>query len=239
MSITKKVFTSYGGLATWMTSHLVDGGASATEATTFFGGLTLDSNKITLFSDSEKTNKVLEIGYLGSDPYKCAKVYKTNSSSVILGSSNSPYTLSSATAWLCNGGVYLRLEWSDTILHILITKTNNGVTAVIANVVNGTSSDSSSISTRVAALSTHITSIARGDDTDTNKTITFQPDSQNQTELVPFTTYSTYGSVSYTPYAFFCRTGQYYGLDSGVISYNGVNYVTNGYWALKDLEVTS
>lgn len=60
------------------------------------------------------------------------------------------------------------------------------------------------------------------------------PGLHNQSALVPFPTYAKPGVISYTPNAGFFLISPSYTVGEGVIQYDGHNYLTNGYWAIKD-----
>lgn len=125
----------------------------------------------------------------------------------------------------CSGGLMIRRSTSNGFAHIIFTKTNNNELAIICVVKNNQSS---------ANIYSNIHSVAYGDATDATKTISFSPTSQNQTQFVPFTTYAVADATSYTPNAYYLPTTQYASIGYGKISDGVNNYITNGYWAIKD-----
>ena len=125
----------------------------------------------------------------------------------------------------CSGGIMIIFGSGNTNSGgIIITKNNNGKTAIVIGA-------SSSVS---AACTTGVNSAAWGDATDATKTISFSSASQNQTQFVPFTTYAVADATSYTPKAYYLPTTQYASIGYGKISDGVNNYITNGYWAIKD-----
>lgn len=106
---------------------------------------------------------------------------------------------------------------------MIITKTNNGKTAFITSDEQATS-----------VCRKNIKRVAWGDTTP-DTTHEFTAYTENQTQLVSFTTDAAFGDVSYTPNAFYIPIGQYYNLNGAVLTIDGVNYLTNGYWAIKDV----
>lgn len=238
MAIQKFVVTSWTELFTWMTSYITDGGVSTSENTNYFGKIEFTSAShvaIEGYEDAEGTKPIFEFGCLSLSTHLCMKIYKNDTSYCEINGSESYsfYNMVKADIWLSDGGVYIRLigDESRYALYFIITKTNNGKTAIIA----AFSSSTSNTDTIKTALSTNVTSICRGDSTAKNKKITFNIDEQYQTKLSQFTTYPIYGELSYTPNAYYCPVSQFYDLLEGhTISYNGVMYITNGFWAIKD-----
>jgi len=101
---------------------------------------------------------------------------------------------------------------------LLITKTNNGKTALIFAGEN---------------LYSTTLCIAWGD-VAPDSTYSFTPLTANQTQLVPFCTDAALSTPSYTPDAFYIPVGQYYSMGIGKLALDGTTYLTNGYWAIKD-----
>jgi hypothetical protein len=132
-----------------------------------------------------------------------------------------------AVAASCGGGLMVIVARVSpaAYLDIIITRTDSGETAVIV----GSSSQS-----RDSALRSGIHAVSWGDAYDTLKTLTFSASAQNQTQLVPFTTYAEYSRISYTPNAFYMPVGEYYSLTYGKFNAGDDTYITNGYWAIKD-----
>lgn len=110
---------------------------------------------------------------------------------------------------------------------ILISKTNNNITAVVC-----------SAGLSKSALGTY-TCIVWGD-TDPLGTFACTPiTTAQQTQIMPFLSSAPYGTVSYTPNAFLIPIGQYYDMGIGQLTINGNIYLCNGYWAIKDGAVSA
>ena len=136
------------------------------------------------------------------------------------------------TVYECSGGISIKCR----IGRILITKTNNGKTAVVFpenHTNNGTDEQ------RSDATMGSVAAIAEGD-TDSFK---FFMNNCNyytggrrytQTFLVPIPTHPAYGTVSYTPTAalLFCAQTR----DVTSFSYNQKQYFSDGYFAIEDGE---
>lgn len=153
-------------------------------------------------------------------------VYKTASQYDTITATCTPSEITPATAAKCGGGLMISIYTSSYgNLFLLITKTNNGVTAIIA----GFSADAA------AAKSSGVIAAAWGDMADATKTLTFTPSAQNQTQLVPFTTYAKSDAVSYTPHAFYMPVSENYDMQTGKFTDGSVTYITNGHWAVEDV----
>ena len=74
----------------------------------------------------------------------------------------------------------------------------------------------------------------RSGDTDIEAN-TYTAKAGEQTLLCPFCTNANLGEPSYTPNAFWIPFGQYYSMGYGTLAMNGVTYLTNGYWCIKDV----
>jgi hypothetical protein len=55
-----------------------------------------------------------------------------------------------------------------------------------------------------------------------------------QLQLAPFATNMETNGISYTPDAYMILTGSYTDAMFATIMADGVTYMTNGYWAIKD-----
>lgn len=131
-------------------------------------------------------------------------------------------------AYKCSNGILLRIfnpnsgnmQWKATIL---ITKTNNNKIAYIfSKVLLNTTSNL-----------TNYYCVAWGDDGTSD--FTFTAKEAEQTLMCPFCTNANMGEQSYTPNAFWLPFGQYYNMGYGTLTMNGVTYLTNGYWCIKDV----
>ena len=209
MAIIKETVTGgRQGLRAWLNTNACP---------EYFASVSYSSSKITAKDANNKT--LLEFdGSIGM------KVYKDDSHSDTK-SVDTSSTNSSFECIKCSGGILINFGTGNTDKgSIIITKTNNGKTAIITG----------GASTISAALTTSILSTSWGDATDSTKMISFSSSAQNQTQFVPFTTYAQAGTVSYTPKAFYLPATQYASIGYGKISDGTNTYITNGYWAIKD-----
>lgn len=110
---------------------------------------------------------------------------------------------------------------------LLITKTNNGKTAFVFN----TNMTNSSTETNMRS----VYSVTWGDALPVN-VISITYNTFSQIVITSFPTNNAYGTTSYTPDAGFMTFSQSFIAKGsyGSIIIDGVTYLTNGYWALKD-----
>ena len=182
------------------------------------------------YSRTAPTEKALRIGrQQGSDQYTYIAAYK-NSSTGESFTTSSTYLLSEVTFLMlkCDGGILIRFTCSQYWMELLLAKTNHGETACVFNGLIGASSPNTD------KYKTDVHSVTWGDYTTSEKKLTFTTQEQFQTQLVPFTTYAPYESISYTPTAFYCPISSVYALRNHTVVYDDEYYVTNGYWMIKD-----
>ena len=153
--------------------------------------------------------------------YKSSSVYEDAAATQY----DSPNGGSGTIVAKCDGGIMIERVVTNGFAHFIFTKTNNNELAIICVVKNNSSA---------ANIYSNIHSVANGDSTDATKLISYSPTGQNQTQFVPFTTYAVADATSYTPNAYYCPTIQYASIGYGKISDGVNNYITNGYWAIKD-----
>ena len=148
----------------------------------------------------------------------------TDSASMSPGSSTAGQALGKLTyACKCTNGALLVFEQGAYIAHVIITKTNNNKTAIIFCQPNNATT----------TLTSLLNCVTWGDAMP-NISYSFSAIPTNQTQLVSFCTDASYGSISFTPFAFYMPVGQYYNMGIGSITMNGHVYLTNGYWAILD-----
>lgn len=116
---------------------------------------------------------------------------------------------------------------SNSTIEIVVTKNNNGKTAII------TTKASSSTSTAGAYLTTGVLAFAEGDNPNLIP-LTFTGRVMEQTQKVQFATNAASNEVSYTPDAFYLQCGNIYDTPYNRFTDDGVTYLTNGYWAVRD-----
>ena len=205
MAIEKIIVSGRAAVATWLNAN----------ATEYFASYTMNGNTMTA-KDAQNNDRLV---WDGSNVkiYKSATVFDTKTADT---ASAGTYTIAK-----CNGGILIIAgPQSSHEMSLILTKTNNDVTAVIVG----------SYSNRETALKSSICAAAWGDAEDATKTRSFSPDSQNQTQFVSFTTYAKPDTTSYTPNAFYMPVGEYYDWSYGKFTAGGDTYITNGYWAIKD-----
>ena len=206
MAIEKIIVSWRANVASWLNAN----------ATEYFASYTMDGNK--MIAKDAQNNVRLEWDGDNVKIYKSATVFDTRTANTA--------TAGTYTIAKCNGGIMIIAgSESSHEMSLILTKTNNDVTAVIVG--SGTSN-------RENALTIDICAAAWGDAEDATKTRRFYPSAENQTQFVSFTTYAKPDTTSYTPNAFYLPDGQYYSLEYGKIIVNGKIYITNGYWAILD-----
>lgn len=206
MAIEKIIVSWRVNVASWLNAN----------ATEYFASYTMNGN--TMIAKDAQNNVMLEWDGSNVKIYKSATVFDTKTADT---ASAGTYTISK-----CNGGIMVIAgSESSHDMSFIITKTNNDVTAVIVG----------SYSNHATAMTSNIYAAAWGDAEDSTKKLTFTPVSQNQTQFVSFTTYAKPDTISYTPNAFYMPVGEYYSLNYGKFTAGGETYITNGYWAIKDV----
>lgn len=208
MAITKESINSQdiSVLAAWMLTHLVPD---------YFAAVTLEDSTITC-TDADG-NTLLTI---------------SGTSTIVLNaykSASNVFTVSRAGVGACDyctacaNGAFI--VWRQATAGnpmqqaLLITKTNNDKTALVFS--------------GAANYAGNVYCVAWGDAMP-NNVRAYTPLTANQTQLVPFCTDTALGDVSYTPNAFYMPIGQYFTAGFGALTIDGVTYMTNGYWAIKD-----
>lgn len=146
------------------------------------------------------------------------KAYRNETDFANIGAASLPFGCD--YAYTCENGAMIHVSSN---IWILITKTNNGRTAII-----GTTGGNSQ----------GIPCVAWGDAAPYS-TLTYTPRSGEQTQLVPFCTDAPYQTTSFTPNAYYMPVGQYYTLGAGRLIIGNTAYLTNGYWAIKDEAVST
>ena len=208
MAIVKTTVTSMTALGTWLAANASEYGT---------------------WSNPDVSTLVLEANDLQRFIWNASLIRLRKSTStfedITASQYDSPNYSGDTIVAKCSGGLMITRSVSNGFAHIIFTKTNNNELAIICVVKNGSST---------SYVYKDIHSVAYGDATDASKLISFTPTSQNQTQFVPFTTYAVADTTSYTPNAYYLPTTQYAFIGYGKISDGVNNYITNGYWAIKD-----
>lgn len=183
------------------------------QASGLFGSVELGTDAVTMKDADGNTIATIEIGLT-------IRAYINASTSASVSYFNNGYVL---YGYKCTNGVLLFVTGTSGYkAHILISKTNNDKVAFIF---------SSAHSNTEVSYTTYYCVV--WGDTETS-TFSFTKKSVEQTLMCAFATNAAFGTVSYTPNAFWLPFGQYYNSEYGIITIGGVNYLTNGYWCIKD-----
>lgn len=144
--------------------------------------------------------------------------YYNNGSSA---TSNVTYYSSFDVAYYTPHGIMLKCTKNNASSAVIITKDNNGEITLIYT----PSTDDEYVAIRRSYSGTLTSQV-------------YTPISSSQTALVPFVTLINDGDGrSFTPGAFWIPISENYNLGFCAITINGIQYVTNGHWALKDAEI--
>lgn len=178
----------------------------------YFAAVTYDSSIITC-TDADG-NTLLTFDSNGVTAYKSAA-----NNTAMYSSAPQSWTYACMSA---NGAYLVGTTIFGSVACMIIAKTNNGKTAII------TSDESTANVCR-----SNIKRVAWGD-TIPDTTHAFNVYTENQTQLVPFCTDAALGTASYTPDAFYMPVCQNPSMGIGKLTLDGTDYLTNGYWAIKD-----
>ena len=137
----------------------------------------------------------------------------------------SGYDTKVAYAYKCANGVLINVYsvYGWTYGAVLLTKTNSGKNCIVF----------SSNLAQDASIYTSFKAMAY-DDAEPSPAMSFSNLAANQTQLVPFPTNCPFGAQSFTPNAGYMPVGQCYSMGYGKILLSEAEYVTNGYWAIRD-----
>ena len=207
---------SMNTLADWMTQHLVP---------TYFGSVVATSSTTLNCYDSDG-NIVLIIHPGSSSSNNAITAYASETVSISL--TNNEGISKITYAAVCSRGCLLTFSsGTNGRMEVLITKSNNNITTVVFR----KGLDGGQLGGMYC--------VAWGD-IDPISYLSVTPiTTAQQTQIVPFLSNAPYGTISYTPDAFYIPVGQYYGMGIGQLTLNGNIYLTNGYWAIKDGAVSS
>jgi hypothetical protein len=224
-------------LASWL---------QATAVPEYFASVSIDANNQIITCKDANNNTLMEYNIYS----KTFSIYKSSDIAETFNIAKSAYACAEPNsdtptiAVKCNGGIMILISNINEgsakgwyLLNIIITKTNNGKTAIIAGTYyyeNTTIDAGTRIIANSIASKSGVHAVAWGDETSESKTLSFYPSSQNQTQFISFTTYSQPDLTSYTPKAFYLPVCEFYTTIYGKFESNGVVYITNGYWAIKD-----
>lgn len=206
MAITKDYLNTsdLNTLATWMRTNLVPD---------YFAAVTYADSTITCTDADGNTLLTFGVGITA---------YKSATASVTMINVNPTFSY----AYTCANGAILESTVpsspSSAVNCTLITKTNNGKTAIVF-----------SAGTAAAVYRSNIKRVAWGD-AQPDTVFAFTQITANQTQLVPFCTDAAIDVPSYTPNAYYIPVCQNPSMGNGKLTIDGTTYLTNGYWAIKD-----
>ena len=234
MAISRAILYSYEDLITWANANLVP---------TYFSEVSLDltDNSVINFITSDGY-KLLSIRKTGSNAkYNDFIIYNDNGESVTAftnsTTANQPY---GQYCSICNNGVIMRFsnitQGNDSNntstgygVSILITKNNHNKIMIICGTGGGSSA------TLGNSLRADVHCISEDDSLSIESKLTFTPRQEmQQMQLVPFVSSRLSNDVVYTQNAFYIATGNMYASNYFAFELNGVKYMSNGYWAVKD-----
>lgn len=237
MSIIRNNITSMQVLASWLQANAVP---------EYFASIAIDANNQIITCKDANNNTLMEYNINA----KTFSIYKSSDNAETFNIAKSNYECAEPNsdvptiAAKCSGGIMILISNINEgsakgwyLLNIIITKTNNNKTAIIAGTYyyeNTTIDTGTRIIANGIASKSGVHAAAWGDETSETRTISFNSSAQNQTQFVSFTTYAQPDSTSYTPNAFYMPVGEFYTTIYGKFESHGAMYITNGYWAIKD-----
>lgn len=175
-----------------------------------FDSVTLDDSTVTC-QDADGNTLVT---FAKNGNQATVTLYASASVSQSISHQSAPFTY----GYSCSNGLLLQSSSGNYAGYELITKTNNDKIAIVSS---------------STASATNAYAIAWGDAAPLSN-FQYTENVRNQTIVCPFATNSAEGTVSYTPNAGFMPFGQYYNMGYGKIIIDGVTYLTNGHWVIKD-----
>lgn len=219
MSIIRTTISSQQAFVEWLTANFVP---------SLFKSVTISDETITATDDAD--NVVFTMSAAVFRAYRAAENY--------IEFSTGGYAIF-GTSWPadvigCDNGFILIVRvgiGGNSRFALLCSKTNNGEPAMIFNSYG--SPDSAQV------FYNSVKHVAFGDSPTIATTMTFTPESGQQTVLCTFATNVNIGNVSYTPNAFYMPMCQNYNMGIGKFSLGFDVYISNGYWAIKDERATS
>lgn len=230
MAIVKtEGLVSQAQLVAWMQENLVPN---------FFQSVEVDSeNNLLIVCTGVGGQKLLGIKIRSESSFYPENfiLYKSDGTEVTLSPSSTSYTPQFRYAAICkNGAIIAFSRYNDnnstanSSAHLLITKNNLDKTAVIA-----TGTGYSSNVTGADYKARNLYTIAE-DDNHVLTTLSFTLRQMQQAQFVQFETCPESGVISFTPNAYYMQSCDFYATTFTTVTVDGVDYMTNGYWAIKD-----
>ena len=229
MAISRSMITTWAQFNVWMASNVVGKFASA---------FTLDGNSATLVGKNGNTILTFDEDSSRVEPTNM-KVY--NSTGDYWECNHTAYSSTyPVIRWcaVCNNGALIHFSYtenlytsSQSIVELLITKNQNGHTAVVIS-----RNDTSQNVSYKEYLYSDLSVFSEDDTCSERKYLQISQRKMEQLQLAPFVTNMETNGISYTPDAYMILTGSYSNAMFATIMADGVTYITNGYWAISDGE---
>lgn len=212
MAIKRAQLASRDALAAWLQANAVP---------SLFKSVTYESSVIECYDDND--NLVLEIGSNGS-----IYAYRAEDNAISMVPDYTGIGANAIDLIACDNGfmienLYYTSKTGKIVL--LVSKTNNGVPAVIFSYL---------YNDKTKPYYTAIKHVAFGDSETIATTTTFTPESGQQTKISVFCTNAEIGTTSYTPNAGYLPMHTMYASGIGKFILGADTYITNGYWCIKD-----
>lgn len=174
---------------------------------------------VTLTCNDENGNSVLTISKTAVATV-AFKAFTTGGHEVTPASYNLSAGSDTNYGYKCANGIMIGMKSSNSeLFSVLITRNNSGaLTFVLPN---------------LTASRTSFYCVTY-EDTYPVHSYVIGNNSSNQTQIVSFVTNAGLDTLSYTPDAFFMPFSQYYTLGYGRLTLGNVDYLTDGYWAIKE-----
>ena len=210
--IKRELIASRDALAAWLQANAVP---------SLFKSVTYESSVIECYDDND--NLVLEIGSNGS-----IYAYRAEGNAISMVPDYTGIGANAIDLIACDNGFMIEnLYYTNKTgkIVLLVSKTNNGVPAVIFSYL---------YNEKTKPYYTAIKHVAFGDSETLATTTTFTPEAGQQTKLSAFCTNTEIGTTSYTPNAGYLPMHTMYASGIGKFILGADTYITNGYWYIKD-----
>lgn len=215
MAIFREKLADRAALASWLQENTMP---------SLFKSVTYENNVIECYDDND--NLVLKIDNNGG-----IYAYRAENNAITMIPDYTGIGANEIDLIACDNGfiienLYYTAQTGKIIL--MVSKTNNGVPAVIFSYL---------YNNKTVPYYTSIKHVAFGDNATLATNTTFTPESGQQTNFCTFCTNADIEDVSYTPKAFYLPMHSAYNSGIGKFLSGGKVYITNGYWAI-DTEQT-
>lgn len=212
MAIKRELLAGRAALASWLQANAVPSS---------FKSVTYESDVIECYDDND--NLVLKIDNKGS-----IYAYRAEGNAITMIPDYTGIGANAISLISCDNGFMLEnLYYTGQTgkIMMLVSKTNNGVPAVIFGY---------QYKDHTKGYYEGIRHVAFGDSETLATTTTFTPEAGQQTKLSAFCTNAEIGTTSYTPNAGYLPMHTMYASGIGKFILGADTYITNGYWYIKD-----